>query len=138
MKHERRARLLTIAAIVSLGAASATCRRGQVTGPPRVSGYVEATEVRVASEVGGRALDVPVSEGDRIASGALVARIDTSDMVFARRRIEAERDQAVAQLKLLQAGARPEDIRQARAQAESAQADIAAADAAWQGATDDW
>ena len=41
------------------------------------------------------------------------------------RRAHAERDQAAAQLRLLEAGARPEDVRQARAQVESAQADLA-------------
>ena len=69
-----------------------------------------------------------VDEGDRVSSGALVAELDTTDTEIAIRRAEAERAQAVAQLRLLQAGPRPEDIRQARAQAESAQADVAAAE----------
>ena len=93
-------------------------------GPLRASGYVEATEVRVAA--GGRrpVLELPVDEGHRVAAGDLIARLDTTDTELALRRAEAERAQAVAQLRLLQAGARPEDIRQARAQAESAQADV--------------
>jgi HlyD family secretion protein len=94
---------------------------------PRASGYVEATEVRVASDVGGRVLEMPVAEGDRIAAGDLIAKLDTADAQLTLRRLEAERDQAAAQLRLLQAGARPEDIRQARAQAESAEADVRAA-----------
>lgn len=106
----------------------AGCRRTKDAGPPRASGYVEATDVRVAPEVGGRVLDVPVAEGDRVAVGAVIARLDTSAADLALRRAEAERDQATAQLRLLQAGSRPEDIRQARAQADSAQADAQAAD----------
>ena len=130
MTHTRRRSLLAAATIVAAaGLSQATCRRGAVPGPPRASGYVEATEVRVAPEVGGRVLEVLVAEGDRIASGAIVARLDTRDVAIAARRVEAERGQAVAQLKLLQAGARPEDIRQALAQAESAQAEVAAAEA---------
>jgi HlyD family secretion protein len=98
-------------------------------GPPRASGYVEATEVRIAPEVGGRVLEVPVSEGDRVATGTVIARLAVEDVDLAIRRAQAERDQAVAQLRLLQAGARAEDVRQARAQAESARADVEAADA---------
>ena len=32
----------------------------------RVSGHVEATEVQVAAEVGGRLVDLRVAEGDRV------------------------------------------------------------------------
>jgi HlyD family secretion protein len=98
---------------------------------------VEATEVRVAPEVGGRVIEVRVSEGDRVAVGDIVARLDTADAEIAARRANAERDQAVAQLRLLEAGARAEDIRQARAQADSAQADVQAAEAELHSATAD-
>ena len=104
------------------------CRGNADEGPLRASGYVEATEVRVAPEVGGRILELPVDEGDRVTAGALIARLDTMDTDIALRRADADRAHAVAQLRLLQAGARPEDIRQAQAQAESAQADVVAAE----------
>ena len=125
--------LLVVAAAVT----AARCRGQASTDEARASGYVEATEVRVAPEVGGRILEVAVKEGDRIDSGALVARLDDTDTAIALRRAEAERDQAVAQLKLLQAGARAEDVRQARAQVESAQADVSAAEAELQSARGD-
>jgi HlyD family secretion protein len=80
---------------------------------------------------------VAVAEGDRVAAGALVARLDTADSELALRRAEADRDQAVAALRLLQAGARAEDIRQARAQESSAQADIAAAESELEAANAD-
>jgi membrane fusion protein YbhG len=108
--------------------AAAACHRG-ASEPSRASGYVEATEVRVAPEVGGRVVDLRVDEGNRVTTGDLVAKLDTADGELAIRRAQAERDQATAQLRLLLAGARPEDIRQARAQAESADADVAAAQA---------
>jgi HlyD family secretion protein len=98
---------------------------------------VEATEVRVAPQVGGRLTEVAVAEGDRVGPGALIARIDTADIDLAIRRAEADRDQAVAALRLLQAGARAEDVRQARAQAESAQADVNAAEAELTSANED-
>ena len=112
---------------LAIGASGpAGCNRGG-DNPPRATGYVEATEVRVAAEVGGRVLEMRVAEGDRIAAGQLIARLDTSDAELTVRRLQAERDQAAAQLRLLQAGARAEDIRQARAQADSSDADVRAA-----------
>src|SRR5205823_9541201 len=98
---------------------------------------VEATEVRVAPQVGGRLTDVAVAEGDRLEAGALIARIDTADVDLAIRRAEADRDQAVAALRLLQAGARAEDVRQARAQADATEAEVKAAEAELRSAAED-
>ena len=123
-------------AAVLLAAGVTACNRAPAA-PPRASGYVEATEVRVAAEVGGRIAELLVDEGKRVAAGDPIARIDGSDIEIAIRRASADRDQAAAQLRLVQAGARAEDIRQARAQAESADADVAAAQAALDAATTD-
>jgi HlyD family secretion protein len=116
---------------------AAACGNRATDGPGRASGYVEATDVRVAPPVGGRLIEVAVAEGDRVAAGALLARLDTADAEIALRRAEADRDQAVAALDLLRAGSRPEDVRQARAQAESAQADVQAAESELQAASAD-
>ena len=126
-----------LAGLAVLAVAAAACGSRAAEGPGRASGYVEATDVRVAPQVGGRLIEVAVAEGDRVAAGALLARLDTADTEIALRRAEADRDQAVAALKLLQAGSRPEDIRQARAQAESAQADVQAAESELQAASAD-
>jgi HlyD family secretion protein len=100
---------------------------GNDDGRVRATGYVEATEVRVAAEVGGRVLEVAVDEGARVERGALIARIDPTDLQLALDRARAERAQADAQLRLLQAGARPEEIRQAQAQLAAAEADVGSA-----------
>ncbi|PYR73126.1 MAG: secretion protein HlyD [Acidobacteria bacterium] len=55
--------------------------------------------------------------------------MDSTAIEIAVRRAQAERDAAAAQLKLLQAGSRVEDIRQAAAQVQSAQAEVKAAQA---------
>ncbi|HJR60179.1 MAG TPA: HlyD family efflux transporter periplasmic adaptor subunit [Vicinamibacterales bacterium] len=123
-----------VAAVLAAGAAA--CRNGDDR-PPRAAGYVEATEVRVAAEVGGRLLEMTAEEGRRVAAGDVLARLDTSDLEITLRRAEADRDQAAAQLRLVQAGSRAEDIRQARAQAASAMADTAAAEAELKAATED-
>lgn len=108
---------------------AAACHRAADAPAGRASGYVEATDVRVAPEVGGRLLEVRVAEGDRVAAGDVIARIDTADAELALQRAQADRDQAEAQLALLKAGSRAEDIRQAQAQGQAAQADVKAAQA---------
>lgn len=126
-----------IVALLVIVAAAGACRRGAAEERPRASGYVEATEVRVAAQVGGRIVEMRVAEGDLVKAGDLIARLDTADAELVLRRLQAERDHADAQLRLLLAGARDEDVRQARAQAQSADADIQAALAEQQSAEAD-
>ena len=111
--------LLTLAAV-------AGCREPEPTGSVRVSGHVEATEVQVSAEVGGRVVELRPVEGDRVARGDVVARLDARDIELQIARARADRAGAEAQLRFLQSGARPQDIRQAQAQAAAATADVAA------------
>jgi HlyD family secretion protein len=110
------------------------CGRTETSPAPRVSGHIEATEVTIAPDVGGRILELRLNEGDRVAAGDVVARLDTRDTELQLRRANADRASAVAQLRLLQAGARPEDVRQADAQVQAAEADVSAIDADLQSA----
>ena len=116
--------VLVLAAIAVTG-----CQESAPATGARVSGQAEATEVQVAPEIGGRIIEMRIAEGDRVKQGDVVARLDTRDIDLALRRAQAERSQADAQLRLLLAGARGEDIRQAEAQAAAAAADAAAAQA---------
>ena len=128
--HPSRTSPTTVAVALALCAAAlapAACRDTPPADRVRVSGYVEATEVRVAPEVGGRLIDLKVAEGDRVKAGDVVAQLDTADIALALQRAAAERLGADAQLRLLVAGARPEDIRHAEAQLAAAEADLAAA-----------
>lgn len=93
----------------------------------RVSGHVEATEVRLAPDAGGRILTLSVKEGDRVQPGQTVLTLDTRDVTLAIDRARAEHAAAEAQLRLVQAAARPEDIRQAESQIVTARADQSAA-----------
>lgn len=92
---------------------------------PRASGYVEATDVRVASKVAGRVLAVEATEGQRVTAGQILIRLSTTDAALALTRLQAERAQADAQLRLLRAGSRIEDITQAEAQAAAAESERA-------------
>ncbi len=67
MPARRRAELAALTAAI---AAVLACGGRPEEGPILASGYVEATEVRVAPEVGGRVLELLVDEGDRVAAGA--------------------------------------------------------------------
>lgn len=123
-------RRLFITAVALLAAVAAVaCRHREDPRANRATGYVEATDVRIASEVGGRVLELGFAEGDRVTAGAVLARLDTRDTDLALQRAAAERQQVEAQLRLLLAGARPEDIRQAAAQFQSAHAEVRAAEA---------
>ena len=114
--------LFAVAAIVLAG-----CQEKAPATSARVSGQVDAIEVQVAPDVGGRVIGMPVAEGDRVKQGDVIATLDTRDVELSLQRARAERAQADAQLRLLQAGARPEDIRQAEAQVAAAAAEVAAA-----------
>jgi HlyD family secretion protein len=117
------------ACVFVLVASGVSCSEDAPADRVRVSGQVEATEVQVAALVGGRLLELAPAEGDRVSAGTVVARLDATDAELALARARAERDQADAQLRLLKAGARLEDIRQAEAQLATAQSEARAADA---------
>ena len=118
-----------VAAVVLLGAsvAAAGCGARDAGTPPRATGYVEATDVRVTAKIAGRVASVVVSEGARVEAGAVLATLAPTDVDFALARARAERAQAAAQVALLVAGSRPEDVRQADAQAAAAAAELRAA-----------
>ena len=123
--------------VVPLLVVSAACAPAADPNHLRVSGHVEATEVRLAPEMGGRVLSLPVKEGDRIQTGATVLTIDATDLQLAIARAKTEQASAEAQLRLVRASARVEDVKQAEAQVEAAKAEIPAARAELDAATAD-
>ena len=99
------------------------------------SGTIEAEAVLVSSEVAGRVQRLLVDEGDETTAGALVAQLDPA-------LLEAQRDQAAAgvtiaeaNLALVQAGSRGEDIAIAEAAVAQAAAVRDGAAAAYANAT---
>ena len=123
--------------ILPLLALSVACKEPAPTDRIRVSGHVEATETRIAPEAGGRILTLSVKEGDHVTKGDAILTLDTRDTQLAIDRVKAERSAAEAQLRLVKAGARTEDIRAAEAQVETAKADVAAAEQELASATQD-
>jgi HlyD family secretion protein len=107
-----------------LSVAGGGCRRGSDDGLIVASGHVEATEVVVSTKVAGPIEKRLVDEGDAVEAGQEIARIDTIDTRLALETARAERAQAEAEWRLRLAGAREEEIREARAQVLRAEADL--------------
>jgi HlyD family secretion protein len=77
----------------------------------------------------GRLTELLVNPGDLVEAGQPLARIDTADLQAAQAQAQASYDSAVANLRLVQAGSRPEEIAAAQAQVEAARVTLAQAQA---------
>jgi len=111
---ERAIRLVTatgLAAATALGFVSCAKPAAKY----EASGTIEATEVRVSSQVVGTLAQVAAVEGSVVKQGDVLARIDPSTYQFQLGEADSEVDAARAQLELLVGGARVEDIDQAKA-----------------------
>jgi HlyD family secretion protein len=83
---------------------------------------VPVSSAQVSFATGGIVAEVLVREGDRVAKGAPLARLDTAELRLGVARAEAALAQARATYDRLLAGATPEEIAAARAQLAQAQA----------------
>jgi multidrug resistance efflux pump len=82
-------------------------------------------------DIDGEVIEVLVKEGDAVAAGDLLVRLNPTDAQLAVRRAEAALDIAQAELALLQADPRVEEVAATEAQLESALATLAQASAQW-------
>ncbi|MBX7187720.1 MAG: efflux RND transporter periplasmic adaptor subunit [Vicinamibacteria bacterium] len=115
-------------ALLTLAVAGAAGCKAQASSTDIVAaGHVEATDVHISAKVAGRLVEAPLSEGDAVKAGALLARLDTTDIEILIRQASADRAQAEADLRLRIAGARKEDIAEMEAQIRATEADIAGA-----------
>lgn len=133
----RRPAPASLAALIALALAAAACQQATDPNRLRASGHVEATDVRLAPEVGGRITAFDVKEGDRIAAGARILTLDPTDIELAIARARTDQASAEAQLRLVRVAARPEDVRQAEAQVNAARADVTSAQAELEAAAAD-
>jgi HlyD family secretion protein len=90
----------------------------------KVTGTIEATQVEVGAKITGRLRALLVTEGDRVAPGQLLVRLEDEELGAELRRAEAAVKNAQAQLSDLLAGARKEEIEEARAAMERARAQL--------------
>jgi HlyD family secretion protein len=106
---------------------------GRAAGVVAASGIVEAEEVSVTTETGGRVAEILADEADLVQEGDVVITLDDSLLQAQRAQREAAVEEARANLAQLQAGASEEQLRQAEAGVRQAEANR---DAAWQALQD--
>lgn len=117
-------RLFTPRARVGLGVAALlallgfTQRELTVVGPCTV---LPRHNADVRAQVEGLIEEVFVEEGEHVAAGAPIARLSERDYGVELRKTRAETDVKRAELRLLQAGARPEELELARTQVAKAE-----------------
>ncbi len=87
-----------------------------------LQGVVELDERALSLEVGGRIEKVHVARGDAVRAGQLLVELDDDLERTARAARAAEADALESQTELVQAGARPEQIRSMAARVKSAKA----------------
>ncbi|MEI6969913.1 MAG: efflux RND transporter periplasmic adaptor subunit [bacterium] len=100
---------------------------GRRSAGPDGSGTIECTQVVVSPQVAGRIVKIVPQEGAAVRKGDQVATIDPTDFELRRREAGAMLAGAQAQLDLLVAGTREEDVQRAREQVREAQAVAGAA-----------
>jgi HlyD family secretion protein len=127
---------LGLAGAIGLGAAAAAAWKGLLPAaawlpvigaeaeetPLALFGNVERREVSLAFNVAGRVAGMPAEEGDRVAAGDVLARLERDrfrhEVAAAEARVAGRR----ARLDELERGTRAEEIEQARARVASAEA----------------
>lgn len=85
-------------------------------------GNMDIRQVELAFNASGRVDQVLVREGDRVARGQLLARLDTTRLQLSLAQARALADAQRSQVAKLKAGSRPEEIRQAAAGRDAAAA----------------
>ncbi|HJI94298.1 MAG TPA: efflux RND transporter periplasmic adaptor subunit [Sutterellaceae bacterium] len=85
-------------------------------------GVMQAKTVDVAAKVTGRVETLPVHEGDTVSAGQLLMTLDIPEVEAKLKEVEALKSAASARQSLVDEGARPQEIRAAKAQMQRAQA----------------
>ena len=114
-----------IAAIVVIAAVAAGAflylrTGGETANALTLHGNVDIRQVELAFNASGRISRIEVREGDAVKAGQLLARLDTERLRLALQQAEAQTAAQQETVKRLEAGSRPEEIRQARAQRDAA------------------
>ncbi len=90
----------------------------------RLSGHIEATETDLGFKVPGKIAAIYFQEGEEIKAGEVVARLEDHDLQEEVKAAQARLETARANLAKLEAGYRPQEVREAQAAVAQAQADF--------------
>src|SRR5581483_5994965 len=118
----RKTLLVGLLAFVAVGAAATVKYFTSRAATDRLvlSGNIEADEIHIGSKLGGRISEVLVREGQEVKQGDPLIRFEAYDLTARRADAEAAVAQAEANYQKSQNGFRPEEVAQAKAQAEAA------------------
>jgi multidrug resistance efflux pump len=94
--------------------------------PPlkKISGFIEADEIRLGSRVGGRVAGVLVEEGQHVRRGDVLVKLEPFDLLELEQEAEARLAAQQAELDRMQAGFRAEEKAQAAARMKQLQAKL--------------
>ena len=82
--------------------------------PMKVSGFIEAHEIRLGSRVGGRVAQVHVEEGDAVSAGQVLVELEPFDLLAREAEAQANLAAYRAEFEKLEVGFRPEEVAQAK------------------------
>jgi HlyD family secretion protein len=88
------------------------------------TGTIEATDVTISAQVGGIVKQILVDEGTIVRAGDTLMIIDNTDWQYQFAQMQAAFETADAQYRLMQKGAREEDIIQSEANFKNADSDL--------------
>ncbi|MCA9021904.1 MAG: efflux RND transporter periplasmic adaptor subunit, partial [Planctomycetaceae bacterium] len=92
--------------------------------PLRVSGFIEADDIRPGSRVGGRVKQVLIEEGQSVTRGDLLIELEPYDLLERRTEAIAGLAEVTAKHEELVAGFRPEEIEEAAAKVDQLKAHL--------------
>jgi HlyD family secretion protein len=133
MRNKRYKRMIWILVVAMLlGGCQATASSpADEPGPLTASGTIRADEVRIAGEMGGRIVEVRAGVGETVQAGDELVVLDATSLLTQRAEAQAAVIAAQADLAVVRAGPRAEEI-------AAAQADLALAEARRDGALAAW
>ncbi|WP_455209114.1 efflux RND transporter periplasmic adaptor subunit [Kaarinaea lacus] len=110
--------------LTAAGIAGCDSQGGNGAGEVLLSGTVEAREVDLSFQVGGRISQLDTDEGRWVEQGDSVAVLDPTDLQLALQQTTATANAAQANLDALKAGTRVQEIRVAAADLQKAQSQL--------------
>ncbi len=117
-------------AVIALAAAAAVFLSARYFGKKGeenvllLSGNMEVTETNTGFKPAGRVIDLLVVEGQSVRKGDLLARLDNAEAASTVAQQRAVLQEAEARLAELEAGSRPQEIEQAKADVQAQEAEL--------------
>jgi HlyD family secretion protein len=115
--------LLVLGALTALGVWLYWQNNQTEPGVLRLSGHIEATETDLGFKVPGKVAAIYFEEGQEVKAGEVVAELESQDLRRELDAAQARLEAARANLTKLEAGYRPQEVREAQAAVAQAQAD---------------